>query len=263
MNESANESIQIFIVKMNGKALEAFYSMNEVVGFVKEQVTDWFTFSQPFYQSEKPLDDLLEDAERELLANNRYEVLNRRLEHPLATNINDLPEIAYSLFEVVPLRLSHYKSELPKAEPKEEEPKEEPKISVPNYAIKETKRENGTKELVAEISVDKETVEKVRMALVSDDMETYLGAKEDFCVCYIEFGDGVDACLCVQPRIVDEDDNHIDWGIFVQAEWYYKKREKFCETQLEVGDNNIVREYTPSDEANLNMHKLVVKLKED
>lgn len=249
MNESANESIQIFIVKMNGKALEAFYSMNEVIGFVKEQVTSWFTFSQSFYQSEKPLDDLLEDAERELLANNRYEVLNRRLEHPLATNINDLPEIAYSLFEVVPLRLSHYKPE--------------PPIAEPNYAIKETKRENGTKELVAEISVDKETVEKIRMALVSDDMETYLGAKEDFCVCYIEFGDGVDACLCVQPRIVDEDDNHIDWGIFVQAEWYYKKREKFCETQLEVGDNNIVREYTPSDEANLNAHKLVVKLKED
>ena len=250
MSESANESIQIFLIKMNGKELStAFYTMNEVIGYVKEQVTSWFTFAQPFYEFEKPLDDLLQDAERELLANNRYEVFNKRLEKPVARNINDLPEIAHSLFEVVPLSLSHYKPEPPKVEPKEEEPKEaEPKT------------------LVKEIVLDKETVEKIRMALVADDMETYLGAKEDYVVGTATFSDGAYAVLSVQVRPLASDLTRQECGVFAQVEWYHDENDtcNFCETQLDAGDNNIVREYTQSygDKEGVK-RKLIVKLKED
>lgn len=133
----------------------------------------------------------------------------------------------------------------PKAEPKADEPRT----------------------LVREIVLDKETVEKVRMALISDDMETYLGAKEDYVVGTATFsGDGAHAVLSVQVRPLASDLNKQECGVFAQVEWYPGVNDTctFCETQLEVGDNNIVREYMPSygDKEGVK-RKLIVKLKED
>lgn len=137
----------------------------------------------------------------------------------------------------------------PKAEPKAEPKANEPKTQV------------------REIVLDKETVEKVRMALIADDMETYLGAKEDYVVGTATFsGDGAHAVLSVQVRPLASDLNKQECGVFAQVEWYPGVNDTctFCETQLEVGDNNIVREYTPSygDKEGVK-RKLIVKLKED
>ena len=132
----------------------------------------------------------------------------------------------------------------PKAEPKADEPKT----------------------LVREIVLDKETVEKVRMALVADDMETYLDRKEDYVVGTATFSDGVLAVLSVQVRPLASDLTRQECGVFAQVEWYADANDtcNFCETQLDAGDNNVVREYKPSygDKEGVE-RKLIVKLKED